>query len=210
LLKSYYTILTDGQAEIEVKKSRFICSIKRINSEKEAQEFINLLKKEHWKANHNCYAYLIGENNEIERSSDDGEPSGTAGVPILEVLKKQELLNVCAVVTRYFGGTKLGTGGLIRAYSHAVSNATVKIGIVRATLEENVFVTIDYSSLGKLQYFLKQYNYTIKDSQFQEKVCLSVMTEDTDLFKAEVTDLLSGQVSFSLGEKSYTEKRILR
>jgi len=112
---TYRTIRQDGETEIEIKKSRFICSLKRIQSEDEAKAFIQALKKEHWKANHHCSAYVLGENHEIQRSSDDGEPSGTAGVPILEVLKKNDLINMVAVVTRYFGGTKLGAGGLIRA-----------------------------------------------------------------------------------------------
>ena len=117
MLHSYQTIKEDGQSEIEIKKSRFICSLKRVTSEEEAKDFIQAIKKEHWKANHHCSAFVIGEKNEIQRSSDDGEPSGTAGIPMLEVLKKNELINVIAVVTRYFGGTKLGTGGLIRAYT---------------------------------------------------------------------------------------------
>lgn len=122
MIERYRTIKENGQSEIEIKKSRFICSLKRIESEEEAKNFIQEIKKEHWKANHNCSAFVIGEKNEIQRSSDDGEPSGTAGVPMLEVLKKNQLINVAAVVTRYFGGTKLGTGGLIRAYTHAVSS----------------------------------------------------------------------------------------
>lgn len=102
MIDTYRTIQKDGQAELEIKKSRFICTLKRVYTEAEAKEFIQQLKKEHWKANHNCSAFVIGEKNEIQRSNDDGEPSGTAGNPMLEVLKKQELINVCAVVTRYF------------------------------------------------------------------------------------------------------------
>ena len=148
---SYRTIREDGQSEQEIKKSRFICSLKRVTSEEEAKAFILALKKEHWKANHNCSAFVIGENNEIQRSSDDGEPSGTAGVPMLDVLKKNELINVVAVVTRYFGGTKLGAGGLIRAYASTVAAALKEIGIVEGTLNQTLYLTIDYPQLGKLQ-----------------------------------------------------------
>ena len=108
MLQKYRTIKEDNQHEVEIKKSRFICFLKRIETEEEAKAFIQQIKKEHWKANHNCSAFVLGDHHEIQRSSDDGEPSGTAGVPMLEVLKKNDLINVCAVVTRYFGGTKLG------------------------------------------------------------------------------------------------------
>ena len=115
-----------GEHELEIKKSRFICSIDRAESEAEARAFHERLKKKYWDANHNCLAYLIGERNEFQKANDDGEPSGTAGVPMLEVLKKRKLINTVAVVTRYFGGTKLGAGGLIRAYGQSVSNRLLK------------------------------------------------------------------------------------
>lgn len=205
MIDTYLTIKEDGQAELEIKKSRFICSLKRIESEEEAKEFIQMIKKEHWKANHNCSAFVLGEQNEIQRSSDDGEPSGTAGVPMLEVLKKNELMNVAAVVTRYFGGTKLGAGGLIRAYSGAVANALHEIGIVQGILQQEVFTTIDYSLLGKLQHYLEQKNLQVKDTQFLENVTLCIMVEEVHVFQDEVTDLLNGQVTFSEGTSSYIE-----
>lgn len=205
MIDTYLTIKEDGQAELEIKKSRFICSLKRIESEEEAKEFIQEIKKEHWKANHNCSAFVLGEQNEIQRSSDDGEPSGTAGVPMLEVLKKNELMNVAAVVTRYFGGTKLGAGGLIRAYSGAVANALHEIGIVQGILQQEVFTTIDYSLLGKLQHYLEQKNLQVKDTQFLENVTLCVMVEEVHVFQDEVTDLLNGQVTFFKGTSSYIE-----
>lgn len=205
MIDTYLTIKEDGQAELEIKKSRFICSLKRIESEEEAKEFIQKIKKEHWKANHNCSAFVLGEQNEIQRSSDDGEPSGTAGVPMLEVLKKNEVMNVAAVVTRYFGGTKLGAGGLIRAYSGAVANALHEIGIVQGILQQEVFTTIDYSLLGKLQHYLEQKNLQVKDTQFLENVTLCIMVEEVHVFQDEVTDLLNGQVTFSEGTSSYIE-----
>lgn len=149
MLESYITVKQDDFSEIEIKKSRFICSVKRVTSEEEAKAFIAAIKKEHWKANHNCSAFVIGEKNDIQRSSDDGEPSGTAGVPMLEVLKKKELINVVAVVTRYFGGIKLGTGGLIRAYSHALSHTLDEIGLVIGKLQQELLITIAYPLLGK-------------------------------------------------------------
>ena len=139
MLQKYRTIKEDNQHEVEIKKSRFICFLKRIETEEEAKAFIQQIKKEHWKANHNCSAFVLGDHHEIQRSSDDGEPSGTAGVPMLEVLKKNDLINVCAVVTRYFGGTKLGAGGLIRAYSGSVAQAIVHTGIVEGRLQQEVF-----------------------------------------------------------------------
>ena len=208
MLDTYLTLKEDGQAEIEIKKSRFICTCKRVTSEEEAKEFIQTLKKEHWQANHNCSAFILGDRMEIQRSSDDGEPSGTAGVPMLEVLKKNELINVAVVVTRYFGGTKLGAGGLIRAYSSAVSHALTEIGIVRGQLQQEVFVSIEYPLLGKLQHYLEQQAFTIADTSFMEKITLTVMVEDAEAFEQAITDLLSGQAQFSLGEYSYVETLI--
>lgn len=207
---SYKTIRCDGQAESEIKKSRFITSLKRVYSEEEAKTFIAGLKKEHWKANHNCSAYVIGDNSQIQRSSDDGEPSGTAGVPMLEVLKKNDLINVCVVVTRYFGGTKLGAGGLIRAYSHAVSQGLREVGLVIGKLQQEISLTIDYSLLGKLQNFLENDWFT-KDTVFAEKVTvLCLVDEDqTDSFEAAVIDLLNGQVTIAKGTTSYQELPLL-
>lgn len=205
MIDTYLTIKEDGQSEIEIKKSRFICSLKRIETEEEAKNFIQALKKEHWKANHNCSAFVLGEKNDIQRSSDDGEPSGTAGVPMLEVLKKNELINVVAVVTRYFGGTKLGAGGLIRAYSSAVSHALNEIGIVEGKLQKEVFVQVEYPLLGKLQHYLEQNQFYVKDMQFLENITLCVMVQNEESFKQAVIDLLNGQVSFEDGEYSYVE-----
>lgn len=205
---TYRTIQKDGQAELEIKKSRFICSLKRVYTEQEAKDFIQQLKKEHWKANHNCSAFMIGQENEIQRSSDDGEPAGTAGHPMLEVLKKQELINVCAVVTRYFGGIKLGAGGLIRAYSHSVSHALEETNIVEGTLHQEVYVTVDYSLLGKLQNFLEQQNYIVEDTQFLENVTTCVLVQDTEPFTAAITELLNGQAELQKGEKRYYERLV--
>ncbi|MGM0217915.1 YigZ family protein [Enterococcus sp. AZ126] len=207
MLDSYFTIRSDGESEIEIKKSRFICSLKRVSSEDEAKEFIAQKKKEHWKASHNCSAFVIGEKSAIQRSSDDGEPSGTAGIPMLEVLKKQELINVATVVTRYFGGTKLGAGGLIRAYSQAVSHALSSIGLVQGKLQQEIRLTIRYQNLGNVQNFMENHPYTLKDTIYGEHVDVICLVDETtsEQFMAEIVELLSGQVTFEEGECSYHE-----
>ncbi|MTD42241.1 YigZ family protein [Erwinia sp. CPCC 100877] len=207
MLESYFTIQADGQSEIDIKKSRFICALKRVSSEEEAKAFIAQKKKEHWKANHNCSAFVIGEKQEIQRSSDDGEPSGTAGVPMLEVLKKQELINVVAVVTRYFGGTKLGAGGLIRAYSQAVSHAITEIGLVEGKLQQEIRLIISYANLGKVQNFMENHSYTLKDTIFGENVEVVCLVDEvlTKQFSAEIIEQLNGQVTLEEGACSYHE-----
>lgn len=208
MLQNYRTIKKDHQHEIEIKKSRFICFLKRITSEEEAKVFIQQIKKDHWKANHNCSAFVLGDRNEIQRSSDDGEPSGTAGVPMLEVLKKNDLINVCAVVTRYFGGTKLGAGGLIRAYSGAVSQAIAEIGIVEGRLQQEIFVQLDYPNWGKMENFLTNAQIAVKDTQFTDQVIVTCLVDENQRisFETQVTDLLNGQVHFETGEMMYHEQ----
>ena len=210
MLQKYRTIKEDNQHEVEIKKSRFICFLKRIETEEEAKAFIQQIKKGHWKANHNCSAFVLGDHHEIQRSSDDGEPSGTAGVPMLEVMKKNDLINVCAVVTRYFGGTKLGAGGLIRAYSGSVAQAIVHTGIVEGRLQQEVFVQLDYSNWGKMENFIASENLAVKDTQFTDRVVVTCMVDENQVadFEAQVTDLLNGQVSFTTGEVTYHEQII--
>lgn len=212
MINQYFTIKEDGIHEIEIKKSRFICYLYRVTDEEMAKTYIQQIKKEHWKANHNCSAFILGDHGDIQRSSDDGEPSGTAGIPMLEVLKKNQLINVLAVVTRYFGGTKLGAGGLIRAYSSAVSDALQTIGIVEGRLQKEVTVTINYPQLGKLQNFLEQQHYTIKDTQFSEKIDVLCLVDETEVasFQAAIVDLLNAQVDFAEGETSYFEQPLIK
>lgn len=207
MIDHYLTIQKDGVAEIEIKKSRFICSLKRVETEDEAKLFIQRVKKEHWKATHNCSAFVVGDKSEIKRSNDDSEPSGTAGIPMLEVLVKKDLINVAAVVTRYFGGTKLGAGGLIRAYSHAVSHGIDEIGIVEGKLQQEVSLTIAYPLLGKLQNYLENNQLAIKETLFTDEVVVvcSIDEESISAFEASITELLSGQVQFFYGQKTYNE-----
>lgn len=210
MLNHYYTIEQDGQFELEIKKSRFICHLKQVTTETDAQTFIQAVKKEHSKANHNCVAYLIGEQDEIQRAYDDGEPSGTAGVPMLEVLKKKQLKNVVVVVTRYFGGIKLGAGGLIRAYGKAVSQGLVEIGVVERRLHTQITVVVAYPASGKLENSLREANYTIKDVLYSEVVsfvCL-VDQEHLNAFQEEVIEWLNGQASFKIGENVYCDKKM--
>ena len=170
LLSSYYTVAGFGEHEIVIQKSRFICYINRAKTEKEAQEFINTIKKKHWDATHNCSAYLIGEHDQIQKANDDGEPSGTAGVPMLEVLKKKQLKDTVVVVTRYFGGIKLGAGGLIRAYGKAVSEAIDHVGIIERKLMKIIRTTFDYSFLGKIENELRSSVYKLKDIYYTDHV----------------------------------------
>ena len=210
MLKQYRTIRKDGQFEIEIKKSRFICHLKRVADENEATAFIEAVKKEHSKANHNCSAYLIGDHNEIQRAHDDGEPSGTAGVPMLEVLKKKELKNVATIVTRYFGGVKLGAGGLIRAYGKSVSSALEEIGLIEGKLQAEIRATIDYPLLGKVENLLRESSYTIKDIAYTDKVMFSCLVneEETGQFYEDMVEWVSNQVTFEEGDLSYHEVNI--
>lgn len=206
-MKNYRTIKEDGSFEITIKKSRFLCTLKRTETEDEAQEFIEALKKEHWKANHNCHAYMIGENDEIQRASDDGEPSGTAGLPMLEVLKKKELKNVTAIVTRYFGGVKLGAGGLIRAYGNTTKEAVDHVGVVERQLQQFISLEVSYPSSGKVQNLLHQENYRIEDIIYTDTVtfkCL-IPVEQIEQFYADTTEWTSAQGTYEEGSKAWIE-----
>lgn len=207
MLSRYLTVKKTGQHEIEIKKSRFICTLTRVETEDLAKQFVQNIKKEHWKASHNCSAFVIGDRYEIQRSNDDGEPAGTAGLPMLEVLKKRNLINTLAVVTRYFGGTELGKGGLIRAYGGVVSEALDIIGIAEGRLQQEVFVNIDYSNHGKLENFMEQSSYGIKETLFTDVVNVICMVDDdqVEAFQQEITNILNGQVTLTLGEKNYFE-----
>ncbi|MGP6140100.1 MULTISPECIES: YigZ family protein [unclassified Jeotgalibaca] len=210
MLKSYYTIAENGEYEIIIRGSRFICTLERVDTEDDAKAFVQRIKKEHWKATHNCSAYLIGDLDEVQRAHDDGEPSGTAGVPMLEVLKKNDLKYVAAVVTRYFGGTKLGAGGLIRAYSKSVSSALKEIGIVERAIQVPVSCTVSYSASGKLENNLLQSTYTVIDTTYTDQVTFTVgiPTDNVEIFQAEMIDFMNGNISFEMGEPQYVERRL--
>ncbi|MDO4670945.1 MAG: YigZ family protein [Aerococcus sp.] len=203
----YRTIKTTGTHEIVIKKSRFICNIAHVETEAEAEAFITAIKKEHYKATHNCVAYQIGEKNEIQRALDNGEPSGTAGIPMLEALKHMELQNIVAVVTRYFGGIKLGAGGLIRAYSNAVSEAVHAIGVVERRLQRPLHVTVDYSLSGQMDNWIANQPYTLLDTTYLEKVTyiLGVPSAQVDPLKAELIDFTNANVTFTVEDERYVD-----
>ena len=206
-MENYRTIQENSIHEIEIKKSRFICHLKRVETEEEAQAFIDEIKKEHWKATHNCSAYTLGMNDEIQRAQDDGEPSGTAGVPMLEIFLKKDLKNVAAVVTRYFGGIKLGAGGLIRAYGGSVNEAVKKIGIVERQLQQLIDVTVDYSSSGKVEHALREAGYTVQDTTYAEHItyhCV-IPLEVEEKFVEDITNWTSDQAEVSIGQKAWIE-----
>ena len=176
----FRTIKEGGQVQEEIKKSRFICHIKRVTTEDEARNFIQAVKKEHYKATHNCSAFILGERSEMKRSSDDGEPSGTAGVPMLGVLENHQLTNVCAVVTRYFGGIKLGAGGLIRAYAGSIALAIKEIGSVLIKEQLGLRLTLSYSQYQELPNFLKAKQLQEQDTAFTDQVQTTIFVDKDD------------------------------
>ncbi|CAH0167860.1 YigZ family protein [Peribacillus frigoritolerans] len=208
MLTQYLTVAGRGEHEIVIEKSRFISHIARVETEDAAQAFIQEIKKKHKDATHNCSAYMIGEQNQIQKALDDGEPSGTAGVPILEVLKKKELKDTAVVVTRYFGGIKLGAGGLIRAYSKATSEGINATGVVIRKLMRVISTTVDYTWLGKLENELRSSIYQIKEIQYLDQVNILVYVEETqkETYIAWITELTNGQGHITEEEMLYLEE----
>ena len=192
----YRTIKEDGQVQEEIKKSRFICHAKRVYSEEEARDFITAIKKEHYKATHNCSAFIVGERSEIKRTSDDGEPSGTAGIPMLGVLENHNLTNVCVVVTRYFGGIKLGAGGLIRAYAGSVALAVKEIGIIEIKEQAGIQIHMTYAQYQEYGNFLKEHNLIELETNFTDQVdtMIFIDKEKKDGIKAELIEFFNGKV----------------
>ena len=193
----FRTIKEDGQVQEEIKKSRFICHIKRVTTEDEARNFIQAVKKEHYKATHNCSAFILGERSEMKRSSDDGEPSGTAGVPMLGVLENHQLTNVCAVVTRYFGGIKLGAGGLIRAYAGSVALAIKEIGSVHIKEQLGLRLTLSYSQYQELPNFLKAKQLQEQDTAFTDQVQTTIFVDkdDKESVIESLIELFNGKIN---------------
>lgn len=208
MLPSYFTVKETGEHEIVIQKSRFIAHIKRVETEQDAQDFIQAMKKKYWDATHNCSAYLIGEHDQIQKANDDGEPSGTAGVPILEVLKKRKLKDSAVVVTRYFGGIKLGAGGLIRAYGKATSEGLDAVGIVERKLMQVIQVKIDYTWLGKLEKELRASSYKIKEIHYLDNVIIDTFVDESivETFIEWMVELTNGQCSIDKGETVYLEE----
>jgi uncharacterized YigZ family protein len=212
MLAQYLTVREYGCAEIIIRRSRFIGHATPVASEQEAIEFIERIKKEHSSATHNCSAYLFGDRNEFQKQSDDGEPSGTAGKPILEVIKHQGLKNIAVVVTRYFGGIMLGAGGLIRAYTDGAVAGIEAAAVIQQVLHQEIRLHIDYTWLGKIENELRNRKILMGETQFTDKVivcCLPVYTEK-DIFVAWMTDLTQGQAMIEEGMVLYKEHSIAK
>ena len=195
----FRTIKEDGQVQEEIKKSRFICHAKRVYSEEEARDFITAIKKEHYKATHNCSAFIVGERSEIKRTSDDGEPSGTAGVPMLGVLENHNLTNVCVVVTRYFGGIKLGAGGLIRAYAGSVALTVKEIGIIEIKEQAGIAIQMSYAQYQEYSNFLKEHNLMELETTFTDQIdtIIYVDKEEKENTKAALVEFFNGKVTLT-------------
>ncbi len=195
MLKKYKTILEQAEAEISEKKSRFIATVRPVKTEEQARAFIEEMKKKYWDATHNVFAYQIGERNEIQRFSDDGEPQGTAGMPILNVLKGEDVKNTAIVVTRYFGGTLLGTGGLVRAYGKSAKEGLLAAGIAELVLYCRYHVTVPYTESGKVQYEILQAGHVLHDIVYTDQVQFVVLVEAdvAEQFEKQMTDVLKGK-----------------
>lgn len=202
-MKEYKTVEFENSDEFIEKKSKFIGYVKPVKTQEEATEFINKIKSKHWDATHNVYAYVLQENN-IQRYSDDGEPSGTAGVPVLDVILKSNLVDVCVVVTRYFGGTLLGAGGLVRAYSHGSKIAVEAGNIITMAPCSILKVCVDYSFYDRLNILLNDFLANVEDTQFSDNVSVtfSIKQEKTADLQNKLTDLSNGLYKLNeIGEK---------
>ena len=197
-MEIYHTIYKGGDGEIVEKKSRFIAEVHPVTSEEEAMEILEKTRKQYWDARHHCWAYIIGRNPAAERMSDDGEPAGTAGKPILEVIRGRELTNVLVIVTRYFGGTLLGTGGLVRAYGQSSKAAIENSRLLRVCEGVSFSVECDYNSIGKIKYIIAQMNIEAKEEYGANvKLDIEMPKENFEKFKSQVVEATNGQAVFS-------------
>lgn len=203
--KSYKILFEGKSAEIVEKKSRFIANLFPVETEEEAIKYIEQIKKQYWDARHNCYAYVIGENNELQRFSDDGEPGGTAGKPMLEVLLGEEVHNVVVVVTRYFGGILLGTGGLVRAYGR-----TTKAGLEASVIKERIRgyqirIDTDYNGVGKIQYIMSNLGIHLHEEEYTDKVTINITVrlDDYERLIKQVTEATAGKAGISEPEECW-------
>lgn len=204
-MSTYKTLHEFGMDEITIEKSTFIGYAKPIKSEEEAIEFINEIKKKHKDARHNVWSYTVGKNMNIQRYSDDGEPQGTAGIPTLEVIKKEDLRDVVIVVTRYFGGIKLGAGGLVRAYTKGAKIGIEAGKVIQKVLYREVSIKIDYTQLGKVQNEIMNMGYFIKDTIYEENVDIVVYSRSNEVENiiAKITDITSATADIQIGEELY-------
>jgi uncharacterized YigZ family protein len=201
----YRTVAHAGVHETEVNRSRFLCTLAPAATEREAQDFIASVRKEHTDATHNCFAYVIGADAAIQKASDDGEPGGTAGVPMLQMLLRRDMRYAVAVVTRYYGGVKLGAGGLIRAYGGAVGEALDVLGTITRRRFRLATVTVDHQRAGKLQNDLRSTGREVRDVRYAEAVTIEIGLPDADVpaFEAWLADVTAGTAGFELGGEAY-------
>ena len=205
MLEQYRTVYEGGEGEITEKKSRFIATVHPVESEEEALAFLEEMKKKYWDARHNCYVYSIGMNREFTRCSDDGKPAGTAGKPMLDVLLNEQVHDMAVVVTRYFGGVLLGTGGLVRAYQGAVKAALEQAKILEKYAGYLLVIRTDYNGLGKIQYLAAKQGAFILDTRYSEDVIMRIVakSEDTDGFLKKIQEATGGQASVGKSEELF-------
>lgn len=199
------TVYQGGFGEIVEKKSRFIATVRLVESEEEALTVLEAARKKYWDATHNCFAYVIGERRETVRCSDDGEPSGTAGRPMLDVLLGEEITNVIVIVTRYFGGTLLGTGGLVRAYSRAVQEGLAHSRLIEKMYGVRMEIQSDYTGIGKIQYLLASSQIPVLDTRYTDQVVTEVLVPkgQADRIRAEITEGTNGRAKMRETEELY-------
>lgn len=205
-MQEYKTVEKEASDFFIEKKSKFIGYAKPVKTQEEAVEFISKIKSKHWDATHNVYAYVLRENN-IQRYSDDGEPSGTAGVPVLDVMLKESLVDVCVVVTRYFGGTLLGAGGLVRAYSHTSKIALEAAGIITMAQCSVMSAEVDYSFYDRLNILLSDFSAVILNTSFSDKVCVefSVKENIVDLLNVKLIDVSNGKYALKFLRSEFSK-----
>lgn len=205
MLVEYRTVAREAEITLIEKKSKFIARIKPVQTQEEAESFIEEVRKEHWNATHNVPAYILGMNQEIQKYSDDNEPSGTAGLPMLEILKAHEVVNVVVVVTRYFGGTLLGRGGLIRAYGGATREALKAAGIVRMVPAQKIRITVDYVHSGKIQNELLTQGITVVNTEYLEQVTFEVLVfpDEKETLRQGIQEYTANEFTWVEGEELY-------
>lgn len=205
MLQAYKTIQTGGQSEISVKKSRFIANVSHVDTQEEAIAYIEKIKKQNYDAKHHCFAFSVGIDQPTPRFSDDGEPSGTAGKPILEVIEGQDLHNLVIVVTRYFGGTLLGTGGLVRAYTDAAKEGLLASDIIKKIRATQTTITTNYNDIGKLQYLLGTENIPIISSDYTDVVTLNLLipVDRVTEIKNKIIETTAARATIEEGDTDY-------
>lgn len=205
MTEQYKTVYEGGEGELVEKKSRFIATVRPVKTEEEANQFVEEMRKKYWDARHNCWAFILGERQEFKRCSDDGEPSQTAGKPMMDVLTGAGLTDVAVVVTRYFGGTLLGTGGLVRAYSGAVQEGLKSSTVITKYLGVKLSVTTDYNGVGKLQYLFGQKEIPILSAEYTDKVVFTVLVESSRIqeIKKAITEATSATAQMEESDPVY-------